>query len=112
MEPITDEYMTQMRAKTRMYTMVLLAVTPKFHEPDSMKIVWEHGRRNFQLRASGDIAIVCPCRDDSDWAGFAVFTGTPERVTEIMDSDPGVQAGIFTYEVHPVASFPGDALPA
>jgi hypothetical protein len=33
-------------------------------------------------------------------------------VIAIMDGDPGVQAGIFTYEVHPVRSFPGDALPA
>jgi hypothetical protein len=29
-----------------------------------------------------------------------------------MDCDPGVQAGIFTYEIHPIRSFPGDALPA
>jgi hypothetical protein len=28
-----------------------------------------------------------------------------------MDADPGVQAGVFVYEVHPVRSFPGDALP-
>jgi len=34
--------------------------------------VWEHGRRNFSLRA---------------------------------------EAGIFTYEVHPTRSFPGDRLP-
>jgi hypothetical protein len=28
-----------------------------------------------------------------------------------MDEDPGVKAGIFTYEVHPTCSFPGDRLP-
>ena len=28
-----------------------------------------------------------------------------------MDDDPGVQAGVFTYEVHPVRGFPGDGLP-
>ena len=29
-----------------------------------------------------------------------------------MDGDPGVQAGVFVYELHPCRSFPGDALPA
>jgi hypothetical protein len=26
----------------------------------------------------------------------------------IMDEDPAVQAGVFTYDVHPIRSFPGD----
>jgi hypothetical protein len=29
-----------------------------------------------------------------------------------MEDDPGVKAGVFEYEIHPVRSFPGDALPA
>jgi hypothetical protein len=32
-------------------------------------------------------------------------------VRTIMDDDPGVPAGIFTYDMHPVRSFPGAALP-
>jgi len=28
-----------------------------------------------------------------------------------MDGDPGVQAGVFEYEVHAVRGFPGDMLP-
>lgn len=28
-----------------------------------------------------------------------------------MEDDPGVRAGVFTYGVHPVRGFPGDALP-
>ena len=30
----------------------------------------------------------------------------------IMDEDSAVQAGVFTYAVHPIRSFPGDSLPA
>jgi hypothetical protein len=33
------------------------------------------------------------------------------QVTGIMDHDPGVQAGIFSYDIHPVRGFPGAALP-
>jgi hypothetical protein len=29
-----------------------------------------------------------------------------------MDGDPGVQAGVFVYDVHTCRGFPGDALPA
>jgi hypothetical protein len=111
MEAITDEYMKDMLTKSRPYTIVMLRATDKLGEPGSEKIVWEHGRRNFALRAAGDLAIVCPVRDDSEWAGFGLFTGTPEEVTEIMEGDPGVRAGIFSYEVHPVRGFPGDSLP-
>ncbi len=35
-----------------------------------------------------------------------------EEVVRIMDEDPGVKAGIFTYELHPTHSFPGNSLPA
>ncbi len=29
----------------------------------------------------------------------------------MMDADPGVRAGIFAYDAHPVRGFPGSALP-
>jgi hypothetical protein len=50
--------------------------------------------------------------DDSDLAGIGIFHTTAEETKEIMDGDPGVQAGLFVYEVHPCRGFPGDALPA
>jgi hypothetical protein len=28
-----------------------------------------------------------------------------------MAADPGVQAGLFSYDIHPARSFPGSALP-
>jgi hypothetical protein len=31
---------------------------------------------------------------------------------EIMDGDPGVLAGVFSYEVYPCKSLSGDSLPA
>jgi hypothetical protein len=33
------------------------------------------------------------------------------EVKKIMDEDPGVQAGVFVYEIHATRSFPGDSLP-
>lgn len=108
---ISDEYMREMLGQTRPYSVVLLRRAAAFGEPGSEAVLWEHGRRNFELRAAGRLAIVCPIADGSEWSGVGIFDGSPEEVAAIMDGDPGVEAGLFTYEVHATRSFPGDALP-
>jgi hypothetical protein len=108
---ITDEYMQERLGQTKAYTLLLLKRTPKLAEPDSRAIVWEHGRRNMALQAQGALPIVCPVGDNSEWAGIGIFDATPEQVTQIVEGDPGVQAGLFTYEIHPVRGFPGSSLP-
>jgi YCII-related domain len=109
---ITDDFMREMLAKSRTYTVVLLKATPRRQAPEANAIIWEHGRRNFALRAEGVLAIVCPVTDDSGWSGVGIFDAPVDEVIRIMDEDPGVKAGIFTYEVHPVRGFPGSCLPA
>ena len=108
---ITDEYMNEMRGQAKDYSFVLLTKTAAFGE-DSRPTVWEHGRRNFSLRAQGMVPIVCPITDDSALAGFYVFNASPDEARRIMTEDPGVQAGLFTFDVHPCQGFPGDALSA
>jgi hypothetical protein len=107
---ITDEYMHTMLAQAKAYTVVLLNGTPKLAEDGAASIVWEHGRRNFSLREDGLLSIVCPVTDGGDLAGIYVFDTDPEHATRIMRDDPGVRAGVFTFEVHPCRGFPGDAL--
>ncbi len=108
--PISDEQMQEGLARTKGYVVVFLKTGPNYG-PDVRPTIVEHGRRNFALRAEGVLPIVCPVTDDSDWAGIGIFDASVDDVVTIMDSDPAVQAGIFTYEVHTVRSFPGDALP-
>jgi hypothetical protein len=111
MPEISDDDMRRMLQTARAYTLVLLKAGPKRTSEEAGPIVWEHARRNFSLRADGRLAIVCPVNDDSEWSGIGIFDAGVDEVVEIMDGDPGVQAGVFTYEVHPVRSFPGDRLP-
>ena len=111
MTTITDEYMRQMLSTTREYSVVILKTTPKRNEPGADKIVWEHGRRNFALRADGLLSIVCPLAGDGNIRGVGIFNAGIEEVTKIMDGDPAIQAGIFLYEIHSCRSFPGDSLP-
>src|SRR5262249_19639169 len=104
---ISDEDMRRMLAGSRGYCVVVLRHGPKYHEPGPDKIIWEHVRRNFAMRAAGDLAIVCPIRDDSELSGIGIFPGSLEAVRQLMDDDPGVKAGTFIYEIHATRSFPG-----
>jgi hypothetical protein len=111
MVQITDEYMLDALTKSKSYTLMLLKQGPNWSVPDRDEIIWEHGRRNFALRAQGQLPIVCPAADDSDFAGIGIFDATPDEVDRIMHDDPAVKAGLLTYELHPVRGFPSSALP-
>jgi hypothetical protein len=104
--------MREQMGRTRGYTVVLLHAAEKYGTEGSDKIIWEHGRNNFSMRADGLLSIVCPVLDDSKLRGVGIFNASLEETQKLMEADPGVQAGVFTFELHPVRSFPGDALPA
>jgi len=111
MTTITDDFMKQMIAAAKTYTAIILKKTPVYNREQHFPLIWEHARRNFQLRAEGKLSIVCPVRDESEVGGIGIFNLGPDETRQLMDEDPAVKAGIFTYDVHPVASFPGDTLP-
>jgi len=110
MTHFSDAEMRERLTQSREYTVVLLEAGPKYGTEGAGAIIWEHGRRNFELRADGVLNIVCPIADDTPLCGMGIFSGTPDEVRRIMDDDPGVRAGVFTYRVHPARSFPGDSL--
>jgi hypothetical protein len=108
---VTDEFMLDMRGKSKVYTLVLISQGPRWDTPDREAIIWEHGRRNHALRLDKVLAIVGPIPDDTPLVGLYIFDRTEEEVDEIMRRDPAVQAGVFVFEVHPLIGFPGDLLP-
>ena len=112
MQQITDDYMQQMLMKSKEYTLVLLKSNPAAQKDNIQQIIWEHGRRNFQLRAEGLLSIVAPVTQQHELAGIAIFHADAEKAKEIMDDDPAVKEGVFTYEILPIRSFAGDSLPA
>jgi hypothetical protein len=109
---ITDDYMRSMLPTTKAYTAVILKAGPNRHDEGADAIIWEHGRRNFALRADGLLSIVCPIADGTDVAGVGILNLDPEQSREVLDGDPAVQAGVLSYELHPCRSFPGDTLPS
>lgn len=108
---ITDEYMRQMQDKTREYCLCILRTTPKRGQTGANRLVTEHNRRNYTLRAQGPLAILCQITDGSGISTVSIFNASVEDVKKIMDEDAAVKEGIFTYELHAVSGFPGDMLP-
>jgi hypothetical protein len=107
----TDDEMGQLLPTARPYSVMILKKGPRFADDAAPGIVWEHGRRNFGLRDDGVLAVVLPVTDGSDVCGIGVFAASVEDTIAIMADDPGVEAAVFTYEVHPCRGFPGDSLP-
>jgi hypothetical protein len=68
-------------------------------------------QRNYALLTAGVMPIVCPVADGSGVIGVSIFDADPAEVEKIMAGDPGVQAGVFIYDIHSTRSFPGSALP-
>ncbi len=64
------------------------------------------------LQADGVLVLVLAGRGEPGFAGVGVFDAPPEEVRQIIESDPGVQAGIFGCEIHEVGGFPSSGLPA
>jgi hypothetical protein len=104
---VTDEQMEQRLSVVPTYTVVLLRATDAFVRPDVDPIIWEHGRLNMRLMDAGILAVVMPVADDSDIAGIQVFAVGLDQARAVMASDPGVAAGIFDYDIHPVRCFFG-----
>jgi hypothetical protein len=69
------------------------------------RVMWEHGRRNLELRAEGRMPIVCPVSDGTGLAGVFIFDRGPQETRRIIDGDPAVQAGIFIYDCTRAAAF-------
>jgi hypothetical protein len=109
---ITDDHMRERLAASKAYTVMMLKEGPRWASSDRDKIIWEHGRRNFALRADGVLAIVCPIYDESPWCGIGIFNASEDETSHILGDDPAVRAGVLEYEIHPVRAFPGDRLPA
>jgi hypothetical protein len=107
----TDDVMLERLNAARPYSVVILKEGPNYLMSGADRIIWEHGRRNMGLQHDGQLAIVCPIMDRTEVCGIYIFDAIPEEVDQIMAQDPGVLAGVFTYQVHPARGFPGSALP-
>ena len=103
---ISEEDFADIRAKARPSTVCILKAGPSFSAPDAVRnpeafaLVMAHGRRNAAMHACGLLLVVCPISDGSGVTGVGIFDLSVEDSRRVMDADPGVRAGFFTYELH------------
>jgi predicted ester cyclase len=113
---VTGDMLQHALQATRPYTVCILKAGPRFAEPgpdrDSQvaDLIWEHGKRNYALHLAGMMRVICPIADGSGLSGVTVFDADPEEAERIMRDDPGVKAGVFTYEIHATRTFPESTL--
>ena len=107
---VTDDTMRSRIAQAKPYTVMVLHTTTAFARPACDAVVWEHGRRNMALVEASLLSVVLPAADDSGIAGYGIFNADLDTTRRLMDNDPGVRAGIFSVELHPVHGFPGSCL--
>lgn len=88
----------------RKYVMCFLKTGPNKDLPkDSVKkIVGLHLKNNEALANQGKLVLAGPFMDGTEWEGIFIFAvPTVEEARKLTDTDPGVQAGIFSVELHP-----------
>ncbi|HYB38116.1 MAG TPA: hypothetical protein VEF72_21870 [Mycobacterium sp.] len=111
MKTFTDDEINELLPAAKPYSFVILKAGPNSRDNTAPAIVWEQLRRTLGLRDDGVVAVMLLVTDASEIYGIRVFDATVEDTTALMNDDPGVAAGVFTFEVHPCRGFPGDSLP-
>ena len=89
------------------YEIVLLRRTRKsreFDEETQERIFREHAAYTISLGADGHVLAAGPVTEspaeDEPVTGFGLYQkGTHERVRELLEKDPGVQQGQYTFEI-------------
>src|SRR5581483_10640585 len=89
--------MRERLAQARPYSLAILRRGARYDEPGARAIIWEHGRRNFELRAQNLLCVVCPMTDDGDIRGIGIFACDADKTCELMESDPAVRANVLTF---------------
>jgi uncharacterized protein YciI len=107
------------------YEIVLLRRTRQsrdFDEETQERIFREHAAYTIGLGAQGQVLAAGPVADskleDEPVSGFGIYQqGSHEKVRELLENDPGVQQGQYTYDVMTWRTrkggmaFPGAAAP-
>ncbi|HYV24924.1 MAG TPA: YciI family protein [Pyrinomonadaceae bacterium] len=68
---------------------------------DRNSILQQHLKNVLALLNSGKVIIAGPFNDSSDLAGLFIFRTSADEAKALVDTDPGVKAGLMVAEMHP-----------
>ncbi len=109
--PVRDDEMQAMLAAKAPGVSFLLRRGPRFDDPATAPLQWEHARNMFSLLRAGVLAQVVPLMDGTDVLGFGRFArGDRDEAVRVLADDPAVRAGRLTVQVLASVSFDASEL--
>jgi hypothetical protein len=101
----------ELESKTvKTYTACILKRSSDFGGKKNSVPVPNHFQLSPSPQGGGSVPKVLPIDTNGEAPRIGIFAGTPDEVRIIMDRYPGVQAGLFTYELHDCRGLPGSTL--
>ncbi|NVK03402.1 MAG: hypothetical protein HWD92_01205 [Flavobacteriia bacterium] len=83
-----------------------------FSEEELAEIQAGHMAHIGKMADEGNLVMAGPFGDKAEWRGILIFNDHDvERVSELVNQDPAVQAGRLTFEAHPWWAARGSRLP-
>lgn len=109
----SPEVLTKL-ASIKPYVLVILTKGENYGLSDTPRIIQsEHLPYIFGQRRDNEMVLTMPVMDnESSLAAVAIYNTTDKgEVKRLMDKDPAIMAGVFTYEIVTGMGLPGDKLP-
>ena len=109
----SPEVLTKL-ASIKPYVLVILTKGENYGLSDTPRIIQsEHLPYIFEQRRDNEMVLTMPVMDNNtNIAAIAIYNTTDkEEVKRLMDKDPAIMAGVFTYEIVTGMGLPGDRLP-
>lgn len=98
----------------KQYYFVMLTKGDNSGRIDSVKagrIIAGHLQNIKRMQSEGKLVIVGPFGDNGNRRGIFIFdVPKQEDVEKLLQNDPAIKAGMFTYEIHPWWSEKGQSL--
>ena len=113
-EAITPDFIAREIARAKTYYLVLLSAGPVERADEMLlaELQQKHLQYLFGLRAQGRLVLHGPLLDDGRLRGICIFDAPHiEEVQALMQSDPLVETGFLSAEVHAWMGLPGAMLP-
>jgi uncharacterized protein YciI len=102
--PVTLKAQESEKPKMKTYTFVMLKKGNKLDQ-DSTELALlqkQHLEHLSKMAETGDLNVAGPFLDRGNWRGILIFnTDDAEKVKRLVEEDPAVKAGRFSYEIHP-----------
>ena len=113
MQEIITDVVMQKVATGKPFTLLLLVNGVSLPEDKgrAQQMQMDHLSHLFTLEQKGEISVFGPINNNEKYGGLIIFNTTDkDSIKELMNNDPYVNGGHFTYELFDFFSIPGQQI--